>query len=562
VFGRDQILIGLSPTCLRAATVKGGRLAKVVTSPLDPAVWEQTWENGFTALDDKLKTAVKELGAGRNAAARVVYYGRRTTAEVFSPPVRGNSAFSAAEISLKDSLPGHGDRWPTALHQLAAESSSAANPKTHILGLADSPADTEALAAWVRRCGLTIRDFVPAKGAALAQAVAVASSLPTEGTHAVLWVADHVTILAGWSDGRLIFARSLDFGFHMLADAVMRGSRIEDRRGISQQLADTTLFQAGVPQRGSNVVNESGVIMDGVLPLMQPVIQRYAIETRQTLRFSVPESEQSKIKLILAGPGASIPNFAAALEVQFDTGIEVKLCDNGDSVPASESAELGGFNVFAGVQGVVAPTEFVRRMNRRLNSALRLGGSIAAMALLAHAGWTYAQTAATRRQITSMQDQVEAMEDHALKVARAQKLSTDIAAAGQSIKDAIGERPRWVAGLAVVSRDCGNFIELNHVAGTYSDQGKTAVLTLSGTAYPGTGRTDTLTEFVSKLGKSPVVHGVKIVSTHALEISGVEAKSFIVSMQLRGIDAAAGVSDVLDGKGSSLATVPDGVEDK
>lgn len=554
MFGHDQILIGLSPTCLRVATLKGERLGKVVTAALDPGAWEQTWENGLSGLDDKLKAAIKELGAGKNVAARVVYYGRQTTAEVFSPPIRGSAAISAAQFSLNEALPGHGLHWRTALNQLASESGSVTTPKTHVLGLADSPVDTEALATWVRRCGLKIRDFMPAKGAALAQAVRVASSLPSEGTHALLWVADHVTVLAGWSEGRLIFARSLDFGFHMLADAVMRGSRIEDRRGISQQLAYTTLFQAGPPQRGGSAPTESGVIMDGVLPLMQPVIQRYAIETRQTLRFSVPDSEQGKIKLILAGPGASIPGFSASLETQFDNNIEVHLEDHGDGVSPVESAELGGFSTFAKVEGVVSQSEYVRRMNGRLNSALRLGGTIAAMALLAHAGWTFAQTAATGRQISSLEDQVAEMESHGIQVARAQKLSTDIVAASQSIKDAIGERPRWVAGLALVSRDCGNFIELNHVAGSYSDQGKSAVLTLSGTAYPGTGRADTLTEFVAKLGKSPVVNNVKIVSTHASEVSGVEAKSFIVSVQLRGIDAAAGAQDVLDNKGSSLAT--------
>ncbi|HYE61441.1 MAG TPA: hypothetical protein VD997_05555 [Phycisphaerales bacterium] len=556
MFGRDQILIGLSPTCLRVATLKGGRLQKVVALPLDATAWEQTWENGLSGLDDKLATAIKELGVARRSAARVVYYSRKATAEVYSPPVRGAAAFSAAQFSLNESLPSHGEPWPTSLHPLESDPASAANPKVHILGMADAPADTEAIANWVRRAGLTIRDFIPAKAAALKHAVRVASSLPPSGTHAVLWVADHATVLAGWSEGRLIFARSLDFGFHMLADAVMRGSRIADRRGISQPMAYATLFQAGVPQRGVPVTpTEAGVVMDGVIPLMQPVFQRYAIETRQTLRFSVPESEQARLKITLAGPGASVPGFAQALEAQFDTGIEVHLEDHGDQVPAQDAGELGGFGHYAAVTGVVSPTEFVNRMNGRLYAGVRLGGVIAAMALLAHAGWTYAQTSRTRRQIDSLQERVEAMSAHELQVARAQQLSTDLAAATQSIKDTIGDRPRWIAGLALVSRDCGDVIELNHIAGTYgTDKERSPILTLSGTAYPGNGK-DSLTEFVTRLSKSPVVAGVKIVSTHASEISGVEAKTFIVSVQLRGITADVGLAGVLDAKPAGLASV-------
>jgi hypothetical protein len=60
---------------------------------------------------------------------------------------------------------------------------------------------------------------------------------------------------------------------------------------------------------------------------------------------------------------------------------------------------------------------------------------------------------------------------------------------------------------------------------------------------------------VTKLSKSPVVSGVKIVSTHASEVSGVDAKTFIVSVQLRGIGADAGVAGVLDAKPAGLASV-------
>ena len=242
MIGRDQILIGLSPTCLRVGTLSGGKVGKVTCTPLEPGEWEQAWDQELKPFDAKLTAALTDMGIGKGSRARVVYFSQRATAEVFSLPVKGGAAFQAAQFSLTESLPSRDEVWPTSLTTLASDKSSATAPKTHVLGVADSATATEVLAAWVERAGLKAGELIPAKAAALAQAVRVARTLPASGTHALLWVDDHATVLAGWSDGRLIFARSLDFGYWMLAEAMMRGCRMGERRGIPQQLAYSILF--------------------------------------------------------------------------------------------------------------------------------------------------------------------------------------------------------------------------------------------------------------------------------------------------------------------------------
>lgn len=556
MIGRDQILIGLSPTCLRVASCRGGRLAAVTCTPLEPGEWEKSWVQGLSPLDAKLTEALKTARAGKNASARIVYFSQAATAEVFSIPVRGGAALQAANFSLTEALPDRGEDWPISLTPLHADGRAQPAPKTHILGMADSPHATEALASWASRAGLTIESLVPAKAAVLSRAVAAARELPASGTHALLWVEDHVTVFAGWSNGRLIFARSLDFGYWMLAEAIARGGRSGDRRGVDQSLAYQTLFAAGIPQRHQVAEpGPTGISLDGVLPLMQPVLQRYLIETRQTLRFTVPEADQAKVRVLLAGPGAGIPGLAVALESNFDAGLEVHKEESPGPVSPSDAGELG---CIAGLpfSGLLPPSESERRMHDRLNGALRVGGIVLAMVMLAAGGWSYARNAALQREFGQLQSRIDSMDEHELHVKRAQKLSTDITAATQMIRDTIGGRPRWIAALALISRDCGDHVELNHVAGSYGPD-KTPVLTLGGTAYPSRNGPDSLTDFVSRVSKNPVISNVKIVSTLATEVSGVEAKSFTISVQLRAIDADTGLQGVLDARPDAIAGAED-----
>jgi hypothetical protein len=552
VIGRDQIVIGLSPTCLRVASFKGGRLVGVTCTPLEAGEWEQSWTHGLTPLDEKLAEALKTARVGRKARARVVYFSQTATAEVFSVPVRGSAALQAANFSLVEALPDRGSGWPISLTPLYADARTVPSPKTHVLGVADSPHATETLAAWVMRAGLTLESLIPAKAAVLSRAVAAAQELPASGTHSLLWIEDHVTVFVGWSAGSLIFARSLDFGYWKLAEAIARGGRVGDCRGVDNSLAYQTLFAAGIPQRNQgSEPGPTGVSLDGVLPLMQPVLQRYLVETRQTLRFTIPEAEQPKVRVLLAGPVAEIPNLAAALESNFDTGIEVYKPESSCPVSPVDAGELGCVTGLP-FSGLLPPSEADRRMNRRLNGVLRLSGTVLAMVMLAAGGWAYARNVALQREISSLQPRIDAMEEHEYHVRRAQKLSTDIEGATQAIRDTLGERPRWFAALALISRDCGEFIEINHITGAYGPD-KSPALTLSGTAYHGRNNIDSLTDFVTRISRNPVIANVRIVSSHTTEVSGVEAKSFIINVHLRSIDADAGLHAMLDAHNNAFA---------
>jgi hypothetical protein len=539
VIRRDVIMIGLSPTFLRVAATSGGKVSEhgVVVHPLEPGDWDQIWNQRLTQLDTPLQDAIKTLGVGKGAPARVVYIGPKASAEVFNIPAEGATALKAAEMSLRESLTDKNASCPLAVHTLHRDSANdeGDQARSHILGVSDSAPGSNIVGAWVRRSGLEIEGLIPAKAAALALAVKTATTQPESGSHAVLWVGEHVTALAGWHRGRLVFARAIDFGFWLLGDAIYRAARAQGNANFGRQDAYRLLFGSGVPRRGQVVDADLRLSAEHVLPFMQPVIQRYVVETRQTLRFGIPESELPRTSLILSGPGSSVPALASLLEPQIDVVI-----NRNAAADQPGFMQNAGYSELLGLEtsgfSLMPPAEADRRINRRLNASLRVGAMAAVMGLVAMAGWNYSQTSKASRQLRQLEDRTDAMNQHAIMRERAERMANDIGSASKVIRETLGNRPRWMAALAMVSKACGETVELNHIAGGFpAENGGVPVLTLSGTAWPSGQASkggDSLGAFLDRLTGSPLVTSAKIVSTHA-DVNGGEAKTFVISVQLK-----------------------------
>jgi hypothetical protein len=545
------MMIGLSPTCLRVATIAGGELTRVNCTPLEPGDWDQAWSQGLTPLDGHLSSAVKALGIRRGTAARVAYIGPKAGAEMFNLPAHGPTALRAAELSLREMLPERADTWPVAVQQLhrdaATEPKDTGEPgepgRTHVLGISDSAPGSNTVAAWLRRAALGVDGLIPLKAAALGLVVRAATSLPATGAYAVLWMGDHVTALAGWYNGRLAFARAIDFGYSLLADAFYRGARAQGHQTFARLQGYRLLFNGGFPRRGQSVDPALLLSAEHVLPFVQPVVQRYVVETRQTLRFSIPESELSRTTLVLAGPGSHIPEAARSFEPQFDLAIERLDKQPVTAEVALERAELPEIaRLNPATFRILPPMEANRRMSAHLNSAIRTGAAVAVLGLAALAGSTYARTAKTVRELQNLEARTDAMSQHAVTRERAERLAADLSNATKTIKDALGDRPRWIAGLSLVSKACGESIELNHVSGSFpAESGGAPILMLNGVAWPSRNpnvKTDSLGAFLGRLAGSPLVSSAKIVSTLS-DVNGGEAKTFVISVQLKALTADA-----------------------
>lgn len=541
---RDLVIIGLSPSWLRVAVQSGRRIGKVEAISLDPTAWDDTWAKSLRPLDQNLKDALTRLGVSPGAWADIVYQSPQSAAEVFSFPTSGKGALAAAELSLRESLPITGVAWSSRLKQvhLDQQPESGGSPaRAHVLCIAETESNADSLDGWVRRAGLNTNGILPAKAGKLGLAVKAAAALPKTGTHAIIWMGEHATVFAGTSEGRLAFVRSVDFGYWLLCDAIIRASAsLSPASRPHRSNARRILFESGIPARGSLIDIASGLRAETALPLMQSVLQRYAVETKQTLRFSLSESEYPRVSLLLAGPGSQIPNLAAMLGNLFDVSVEVLEEEKSGGVkPVDRDGEVI-LALRAGCQHLtmVPPCEVGRRYGKKLDSALRVGGIAAVLALCSLGAWTFGESKALDRRFEELAVLTDSRANHEVQRERAVRLAGDVSSATQTITQTLGDRPRWDAVLGALSRLNGDAIELSEVSGSYPSDAKNApVLAVRGTAWPtvraGGAGGDTLSDFLDRLAKSPLVASAKVVSTRSSVVRGVEIKSFIVAIQLR-----------------------------
>jgi hypothetical protein len=543
---RDLVLIGLSPTGLRVACVSRGSLRHVERVTLDPAQWGDAWANNLRPLESPLAGALAAVGVHGKVPARVAYLAPATIVDFTSVPLRGSKALHAARVALRESLTDP-DARIMAVHPLAVESSGTGEAaRTHVVLTGETVAQAEILAAWLDRAGLMVESLVPTRALLARVAMREAAELPAEGAHALVWLDDHVTVLIARAGGRTQFVRALDLGYAQLSGALVRASSATGSP-MDPATAYRLLTTVGVPRRGTVIDPSSGLKAESVLPLMQTVLQRYLVETKQTLRFGLPEGELARATVHLHGPGAAIPGVGEAFAGGLDWGVnradlrEEPLADQGRFDEAQgELVHLIG-PLHRGI-GVLAPSESARRAERACVRAVRVGVA-AGLALLAGFWWD------ARRKMEVLEAQAALLEPRTELIRsareareRAVALNEELAAAQRIAQQTFPPRPDWKGVLGELSHVAGPAIELSEVLCTPGrDTVASSVLTVRGTAWArdeARSADDVLGGFLERLSKSPLVESARVLSSRTEVAAGRDVKQFSVAATLRTVPVA------------------------
>lgn len=541
----DLILIGLSPTSLRVARVSGNRTTHVERQSLDPAQWAEAWQKGLRPYEQALSGALAAAEVRPGSYARVVYTGPETVVDFCTVPITGRRAIQAASLALRESLREASNRLTTldVLAKDAAVGGEKPEPaRTHVLLAAENAQHAETLGAWVTRAGLRIESIVPSRVVLARKALAACRELSSEGAQAVVWLDDHATILVARCGARLQFIRAIEMGYAQLAEAVVRGSTASGRP-MDRPTAYRSLFTIGAPKRGHVIDPSTGLKAEHVLPFMQSVLQRYLVETKQTLRFGLPESELGKVEVHLTGPGSNIPGVGELFAGDLDWAVtrpDVAATDDlehptfnddtGDLNHALESNPRASF---------LPASEAVRRADRALSRAVAVGAVLALMLV----GGMYARA---RQRLGVIEQRFASLEPRtaAIKADRdlreqATAVATELTSATRDTLAGLPPSPDWKAVLANLSRLAGDHIELADLAAASGkDASAPSVLTVRGTAWPSdTVRQadDVLAAFLDRVSKSPLVQSARIVSTRSEHADGKEVKQFTISAQVRAL---------------------------
>ncbi len=542
---REPILVSLSPSSVRVAIIAGGEISRVHRIALDPDVFDAAWKKNLQPFDDTLRSALNELGVRPGTSAYVLYHGPHSVADVFHAPASGPAALRAADLYLQQTLPNVQGGWLTARTVLSevpeslpvsdvTSTASKSSVRTLMLTVADSAGDGDTLAHWLRRCGLRAIGILPTKAAMLHNAMTndpmSASAQPRVYVH----MGEHALTIAGWVEGKLCLARCAEVGYSLLCDAVFRsgrGQKLGD--AFTRDYATRLMFSVGLPRRGEMMDQGLNFRADDVLPLVQPALQRFAIELRQTLRFGMLESDLARVKLWVAGPGAAIHGLGQALGDTLDLASE---CLASRNAGVSDD-QVGDLTLALALRNenlwMTPPSTQLQRVASVTRKAMRAGIAAAVVALGLLGARAYIGTSAANNEISQL-------EPRATQINAARTAQSDLEAAtvrekslNATLAEAVGSRPLWRAPLTFLSQVTQPGVELLEITGDYGPGDRDEpTITLRGRAPVADDDGDPIMHLLAAVKTEPYVSDARIVSTN-LEAGAGRRREFVMTVQLR-----------------------------
>jgi hypothetical protein len=296
-----RMIVSLTPTRLRGAIVRSGRVLRAEEVELDPTQTGSAWDQGLVSLDQPLRQLLMRLSTGRSTPSiTLIYQGARTIAQVHKIPGAPDDARRAALLKVRDA---HGQG---CLSEAAVIATSREPGSSMVLSLTDRDQDAAKIFAWISRCDGRLEAIVPEASMVIRSAVDGVMSSQT--IQACCFIGPYWSAIACGSTEGLVLVRGFEFGYRNLSDVFQRA--MSDGASPSDPNAgESALFQHGLPFKASKIDPELGA---RVLPLVAPVLQRFCVEIKQTLRFGVP-SDLLPSTIIIDGPGAAIAHMAPAL---------------------------------------------------------------------------------------------------------------------------------------------------------------------------------------------------------------------------------------------------------
>jgi Tfp pilus assembly protein PilN len=533
VVGRTDWLLSLSPSAVSVLSPD----RTWTTISLDPREWEEAWVRGLHPFDGALERLVREAGIPPRAQVDLVFQSRDASAEVMTYDLRASESLAAARLAIADQFPGGTDGQPESAHVLLQE----ANPqRTHVLVCAERDETAQSLKSWLERGDLRLGRLVPARALGIAEAVRTLAALKEPGPAATVYLGAHFTCIAASRGAELSLVRAIDLGFDALVDAVSRATQSAGEGGRVVQARDEAreqLLTKGIPSRSRGGDTATGLNADRVLPLIQPVLQRYVVELRQTLRFALGETDMSRIRLVLLGLGAGIGGLAELLSGSMDVAAEAK--------PSCIRGELEAAVAHADLDIDLSPSSHaIGRSEQTIRRTLAIGVVAAALAIGSDAILTLKTISGLRDRIEENRAVVDAGRQYNEKLSRLSELSDRVARVEQALSEAVGRRADWAGFVQELSRLTSDRVRLTDFDGTFREARPMAMLKGVAFSQAQGDSQDPLRQFIGSLMNSPWANKVEIGSTRTAEAEGRTAVQFSLSAEVRrptgSVTAAAG----------------------
>jgi Tfp pilus assembly protein PilN len=507
-------VVELLPDRIDVVLYVGGRRARArrlsVALPSEARAWLRELERAA----EPLATAVEELGAA-GARTTVLYRSPTQAVDLSSLPVKGAEALQAAWLECLEALP-----YPATIavsrSVIAGRDESRQGPRHHVVTAADREDICQGIAGFIDQADLRFVSATPINAATMARLVPAVTRRKQRG--ALLYVGDHNAYFLVAEEGRLIFQRQIRLGTETIVTSLTRPIRGLGESGpvhLDATAARRILHERGLPDR-EDVVDEA-LSLTGVhiIPLMQPVLQQFIVELRQSLRFGLSAQQRRELEVRLTGPGSSISGLAGLIanELEVEVTVDEAYERYRWSEPGSRGSELADAQASRRLLGRLGlqPPQFVRQAYaRRLKHSMWGGAAAAVLGLAVEAVWCHVRVADARTQADAMATDSTGQEQLRATVTRLTAVTGAMTDLENRIVREVGSRPSYRAILQELSRLTPQSIRITSI--TLNRSQDRTVGSISGFAFaePEVAGRTRLEAYIEELRQSPLLREVAL----------------------------------------------------
>lgn len=319
-----SVAVALLPDRLDIIARRGQSIAFTKRISITLASDPVAWISDLHRICELLKEVVQENNLG-GIPTFVVYDSPTQIVDLVNFDISSpNQAREATILSCAESIPYSLDEAVTEAIVIGRDPSED-DPQTHILLVADRQDVASAIVEMIEDAGLEFRTATPLHATIIAKLAC--TSLNNSHTYqGWLYAGNNNSFFVVAGNGKLLFGRNIQIGLETLVESLTRPIHsISDSPAVELDMAAARkiLHKYGVAS-GDKVVNhEPKLTLNQIVPLMQPILQRFVVELRQSLRFSLPQLQSEPITIAITGPGCSVPGFALLLGQELDLPVTV-----------------------------------------------------------------------------------------------------------------------------------------------------------------------------------------------------------------------------------------------
>ena len=539
--GTRQVVLELLADHIDVVVYDGSTRLDARRIPITIEEDDGQWARSLRRNAATLRSLVDELNVG-GAPVAVLYRSPTHAVELSGLAVSSVAqAVEAAKMSCTDSL-SYSAMSAVCEGEVVGRDAAGTPRQTHVVVAAEREDIADAIVQLVEEAGLKFVSATPIDAAVLAGLVreAMAEKGATLGR---LYVGEFISFFVVARGGRLLFSRRIDLGLESLATSLTRPIRTRNRDEpieLDMEGARTVLHQHGIPPRDKVVHDEYGLTGGEMMPPLQPILQRFVIELRQSLRFGVSDEERADLTIRLIGPGSALPGLADlfARELSVETNADSSCAGYDWAAPGSDAGELADAlrdRNFLKRLNLMPLDLAVRRRTGRLRRWLWTGAAAALVVIAADAVRYHLRLDGARMQANAWATQLAQAKKLKATEEKLQVVMEALSEVERTVDREIGLVPDYRACMQELSRITPATVRFTAVG--FQRQPGVIVGSVSGYAFqrsPDTQRTD-LEAFIDQLRSSPLFEDVVLGNVNKGTIKQAEGERFDATFVMIGV---------------------------